>query len=65
MLACQPLRRPLGLSSADVPHRLLARLLATAASLGADTAVLVVSRVALALLASHLACRRADLKHLA
>jgi hypothetical protein len=64
MLARQALRRPLGLSSADVPHRLLARLLATAASLGANAAVLVLSGVALALLSAYLAGGRADLKHL-
>jgi hypothetical protein len=60
-----PLRRPLGLSSADVPHRLLARLLATAASLSANAAVLVLTRVALALLSAPPAGGRADLKHLA
>jgi hypothetical protein len=64
MLARQPLRHPLGLSSPDVPHRLLARLLATAASLSANAAVLVVTGVALALLSAHAAGGRADLEHL-
>ena len=51
--------------SADVAQRLLARLRAATAGLRADPAVLVVSGVALALLAAHLAGGRARLQHLA
>jgi hypothetical protein len=68
VLARQPLRAlrpPAALSSAHVRHRLLARLLAAAARLSADPAVLVLPSVALTLLTAHLAGGRADLKHLA
>ena len=63
---CPPrlLHRVEALSSTDVPHRLLAGLLAATTSLSADPAVLVLSCVALALLAASLAGGRADLKHL-
>jgi hypothetical protein len=53
-----------GLSSADVPHRLLAGLVALVANFSANTAVLVLPRVALALLSAHLAGGGAELKHL-
>jgi hypothetical protein len=53
-----------GFNSADVPHCLLARLLAAAASLRTNSAVLVLAGVALALLSAHVAGGRADLKHL-
>ena len=58
------LHRVEALSSTDVPHRLLAGLLAATTSLSADPAVLVLSCVALALLAANLAGGRADLKYL-
>jgi len=68
----RPLHEPAGYrgsaeaayGSADVAHRLLAGLMATAASLSANAAVLMLPGVALALLSAHLAGGRADLKHL-
>lgn len=53
-----------GPGSPHVPHRLLAGLLATAARAGANAAVLVLPRVAPALLSAQLAGGRAKLKHL-
>ena len=50
--------------STDVPHRLLAGLLAATTSLSADPAVLVVPGMVLALLPAKLAGGRTDLKHL-
>jgi hypothetical protein len=50
--------------SADVAHRLLACLIATAAGFCADPAVLMLPGVALALVAAHLAGGRGRLHHL-